>query len=51
MLGAWTEILPMFVVRWLARKYCKRAVAIKRNRQTIRFYTVRPDILIKETNK
>ena len=22
MLAAWTEILPLFVVRWLARRYC-----------------------------
>ena len=24
MLAAWTEILPLFVVRWLARKHCER---------------------------
>jgi hypothetical protein len=26
MLAAWTEILPLFIVRWLARRYCERDV-------------------------
>lgn len=24
MLGRWTELLPLFVVRWLALRYCER---------------------------
>ncbi|MDL5036799.1 hypothetical protein QRD40_10620 [Comamonas sp. Y6] len=24
MLAAWIELMPLFVVRWLARKHCER---------------------------
>jgi len=24
MLAKWTELLPMFMVKWLARRYCMR---------------------------
>lgn len=24
MLGWWAELMPLFVVRWLARRYCER---------------------------
>lgn len=24
MLAAWTELMPLFVVRWLARRHCEK---------------------------
>ena len=43
MLAAWTEILPLFVVRWLALKLCQR-VSIGRTGSAA---TARPDVLVK----
>lgn len=47
MLGKWTEILPLFLVRILAKKYCERVDyrfegTVKRS-----FAVARPDVLIK----
>lgn len=49
MLAAWTEILPLFVVRWLARRFCER----------FRFHAApevhvvmaRPDVLVEVPNE
>lgn len=42
MLGAWTEILPLFVVRWLARAHCER-VSVHGEA----WCTARPAVLVK----
>lgn len=42
MLAAWTEILPLFVVKWLARRHC----------DVVRGFAVaRPDVLVKLKKK
>jgi len=43
MLAAWTEILPLFVVRWLARRYCER-ITVCHGGIVV---TARPDVLIR----
>jgi hypothetical protein len=44
MLARWTELLPVFVVRWLARGRCERITV-----RGVRYETARPDLLIKVT--
>ena len=45
LLAAWTEILPLFVVRWLARRYCERiSIDSKTRKQCLA--TARPDVLV-----
>lgn len=47
MLAKWTEILPVFVVRWLAKKHCERVTyGVGITGRT--FFIARPDILIKD---
>lgn len=46
MLAAWTEILPLFVVRWLALKLCER-VSIDREGRAVPAAIARPDVLVK----
>lgn len=41
MLAAWTEILPLFVVRWLARRYCGTI-----EQGGIKCFDARPGVLI-----
>lgn len=50
MLSAWTEILPLFVVRWLARRYCERVRYAFEGRLEPVFAVARPDVLIKEAS-
>ena len=45
MLAAWTEILPLFIVRWLARRYCER-VSIHREPSLRAAAIARPDVLV-----
>lgn len=47
MLAKWTEILPVFVVRWIARRYCERVPYGYEGREQRMMATARPDILIK----
>lgn len=42
MLAAWTELLPLFVVRWLARNRCERISVYGEA-----WCTARDDVLIK----
>jgi hypothetical protein len=46
MLAAWTEILPLFVVRWLAIKHCER-VHIDREGKDRLCAVARPDVFIR----
>jgi len=46
MLHAWTEILPLFIVRWMALRYCER-VPMKRENNERTVVTARPDVYIK----
>ncbi len=46
MLAAWTEILPLFVIKWLARRHCE-IVAVDRGKNKPTYVTARPDVLIK----
>lgn len=41
MLHPWMEVLPLFVTRWLAKRYCERVLT-----PTSIFATARPDVLI-----
>ena len=45
MLGKWTELLPLFVVRWLALRYCER-FRFKTSPE-LRVAMPRPDVLVK----
>jgi hypothetical protein len=45
MLAMWTEILPLFIVRWLARRYCER-VSIHRESHLRTAAIARPDVLV-----
>lgn len=49
MLAAWTEILPLFLVKWLARRYCCRIMEGVGDARRVHF-TARPDVLVKEAN-
>lgn len=46
MLAAWTEILPLFIVRWLALRYCER-VPVMREANQRTMAVARPDVYIK----
>jgi hypothetical protein len=46
MLAKWTEILPLFVVRWLALRMCER-VQISREGNVRLAVVARPDVLIR----
>lgn len=46
MLSRWTEILPLFVVRWLALRMCER-VPISRDGNDRLAAIARPDVLIR----
>jgi hypothetical protein len=46
MLGKWTEILPLFVVRWLALRYCER-VPFEREGNARVAAVARPDVLVR----
>jgi hypothetical protein len=45
MLGAWIEIVPLFIVRWLALRYCER-VPMQREGHTRTVATARPGVYI-----
>lgn len=47
MLHKWTEILPLFIVRYLAKKYCERFPYYYEGRVERIFAQVRPDVFIK----
>lgn len=46
MLAMWTEILPLFVVRWLALRMCER-VPMSREGNARIVAVARPDVYIK----
>jgi len=46
MLSKWTEILPLFVIRWLALNGCERVIAFREGSERV-FVVVRPDVLIR----
>lgn len=46
MLAPWTEILPLFIVRWLALRMCER-VHIDREGVGRMCAVARPDVLIR----
>lgn len=46
MLAKWTEILPLFVIRWLALRGCERVIAFRDGNNRV-FAIARPDVLIK----
>ena len=46
MLSKWTEILPLFVVRWLAIRHCQRVI-ISREEHGRVVAVARPDVYIK----
>lgn len=49
MLAKWTEILPLFIVRWLAVRRCETVQAFREgNHRT--FAIARPDVLIRKEN-
>jgi hypothetical protein len=49
MLAAWTEILPMFIVRWLAVHMCER-IRLEPGWWAKTVVIARPDILIRLPN-
>jgi len=46
MLARWTEILPLFVVRWMALRWCER-VEFQREGNLRVAAVARPDIYVK----
>jgi len=46
MLSKWTEILPLFVVRWLALRICERVIAMRETNARV-FAVARPDVLVR----
>lgn len=46
MLSKWTEILPLFVFRWLALRMCE-CVPMSREGNNRMFVIARPDVLIR----
>lgn len=47
MLAKWTEILPLFVVRWLALRMCERVVFTREGVHPRVVALARPDIFIR----
>lgn len=45
MLHGWTEILPLFIVRWLAVRHCERVISSTIKGDAVHI-TARPDVLI-----
>lgn len=43
MLARWMELLPLFVVRWLALRYCERL----RLADAVEVVMARPDVLVR----
>lgn len=46
MLSKWTEILPLFVVRWLAVRLCERGFVFREGNNRIVAFA-RPDVMFK----
>ena len=46
MLAGWVEILPLFIVRWLALRYCEH-VPMRREGNERTVAVARPDVYIK----
>lgn len=42
MLGKWIEIMPLFVVRWLARRHCERVTL-----SGVEWHTATSDVAIR----
>lgn len=47
MLAKWTEILPVFIVRIMAKKYCERVQYATKSGEPKYVATARPDVWIK----
>jgi hypothetical protein len=47
MLAKWTEILPLFVIRFLAKRLCERVTYSYEGKIERVCATARPDVLIK----
>lgn len=47
MLAKWTEILPLFIIRLLAKKYCEQVEYQYLPNISRDFAIARPDVLIK----
>lgn len=47
MLAKWTELLPLFVVRYLAKKYCERTLYYYEGKVPRVVAIARPNVLIK----
>ena len=45
MLARWTELLPLFVVRWMARRWCERVTTSHTERPSLVMAMARPDVL------
>lgn len=50
MLAKWTEILPLFIVRWLAIRHCERLIIFREEHERI-MAVARPDVYIKIDKK
>jgi hypothetical protein len=46
MLSKWTEVLPLFVVRWLAVRICERGFIFREENERIVAFA-RPDVMFK----
>ena len=46
MLAKWTEILPLFVVRWPALKMCERMFVFREGNERV-VAMARPDVMIR----
>ena len=46
MLARWTELLPLFVVRWLALRMCERVSVFREENERV-FAVARPDVLVR----
>lgn len=47
MLHKWTEFLPVFIVRWLALRYCERFTYSYEGRVPRTFAVARPGLMFK----
>lgn len=46
MLARWTEILPLFMIRWFALQGCERVIGFREWDASV-FAIARPDILVR----
>lgn len=46
MLSKWVEVLPLFIVRWLALRLCERMLVFREGKERV-VALARPDVMVR----